>query len=62
MKREKQLSKLKAELMDELVRAEDQVKIEQRTKAPLCNFLREEISQLDKKYIENNLRLRNLEN
>lgn len=48
--------------MDELVRAEEQVKIEQRTKAPLCNFLREEISQLDKKYIENNLRLRNLEN
>lgn len=36
--------------------------IEQRTKEPLLVFLREELAQLDKQYIEGNLHLRNLEN
>lgn len=60
MKREKQLAKLKKELTEELIRSEDQIKIDQRNKAPLCTFLKEELSQLDKKYIDGNLKLRNL--
>lgn len=62
MKREKQLNKLKQDLIDELARSEDQIKLEQRNKAPLCLFLKEELSQLDKRYIEENLKLKNLEN
>lgn len=62
MKREKQLTKLKNELVEELARSEEQTKMEQRNKAPLCVFLKEELSQLDKKYIEGNLKLKNLEN
>jgi hypothetical protein len=49
-------------MADELARSEDQMRMEQRNKAPLCLFLKEELSQLDKKYIEDNLKLKNLEN
>jgi hypothetical protein len=52
MKREKHLNKLKQDLIDELARSEDQIKMEQRNKAPLCLFLKDELSQLDKKYID----------
>ena len=36
--------------------------MEQRNKAPLCLFLKEELTQLDRKHIEDNLRIKNLEN
>ena len=62
IKREKQLNKLKQEMSDELIRTKEHLKIEQKTKEPLCLFLKEELSQLDKKYIDGSLRLRNLEN
>ena len=62
MKRENQMNKIKAEMIDELARTQEQIKIEQKSKEPLCNFLRDELSQLDKQFIDENLRLRNLEN
>jgi hypothetical protein len=62
LKREKQLNKLKQELLDELMRSEHELQMEQRNKAPLCLFLKEELTQLDRKHIEDNLRIKNLEN
>ena len=60
MKREKQLNKITTDLLEELLRSEDELILEKKNKAPLCLFLRDELSQLDKKYIEDNLKLKNL--
>jgi hypothetical protein len=49
-------------MIDELGRTQEQIKIEQKSKEPLCLFLKEELSLLDKQYIDGNLKLRNLEN
>lgn len=53
---------MKQELIDQLIATQERVKVEQKTKEPLCLFLKEELSQLDKKHIEGTIRLKNLEN
>lgn len=62
VKREKQLHKMKQDLIDQLIATQEQLKVEQKTKEPLCLFLKEELSMLDKKHIEGNIKLKNLEN
>lgn len=53
---------MKQELIDRLIATQEHVKVEQKTKEPLCLFLKEELSQLDKKHIEGAIKLKNLEN
>ena len=60
--KEKQLHKLKLQLSEQLIASHHIQQQQQKNKAPLCTFLKEELSSLDKQYIESNLRLRNLEN